>query len=289
MAKTKETGVVISTKIGLEDLAPESFNLEHINKYLALKCDGIEDKEGYKAVEKAHKEAKKILAEIEKRRKALKAPALEYNKKVEKLATELKEKLQPAIDHLAEHRKEYEEEKERIKREAEEARQKLIAERTAKLFELGFMFNGEEYVLEDPVHKDNPMIMKPISIEEIEDGLFEEFCRKADRIAKIKAAEEAEVQAKLKRLEEIEAKEKEEKERIESAKRPATPEESFNSDSSDPDPAEEDETNLYTEADLVSFGNYLLSEERKNRVDDLLQRSVTDADLANWSEIENSK
>ena len=42
---------------------------------------------------------------------------------------------------------------------------------------------------------------------------------------------------------------------------------------------------LYTEADLVSFGNYVLSDERTKRVihDDMF-KAVSDADLANWKE-----
>lgn len=38
----------------------------------------------------------------------------------------------------------------------------------------------------------------------------------------------------------------------------------------------------YTKADLVSFGNYLLSPERENLISEINKRDVTDADLANW-------
>ena len=38
------------------------------------------------------------------------------------------------------------------------------------------------------------------------------------------------------------------------------------------------------EKDLVSFGNYLLSEKRKKRTSKINQLNVTDADLANWRE-----
>ena len=38
------------------------------------------------------------------------------------------------------------------------------------------------------------------------------------------------------------------------------------------------------EKDLVSFGNYLLSEKRKERTSAINQSQVTDADLANWRE-----
>jgi 3-dehydroquinate dehydratase len=44
----------------------------------------------------------------------------------------------------------------------------------------------------------------------------------------------------------------------------------------------------YNEADLVSFGAYLLSEERQSRISEVNKNNVTDADIANWkAEINN--
>lgn len=45
----------------------------------------------------------------------------------------------------------------------------------------------------------------------------------------------------------------------------------------------------YSEADLVSFGNYLLSDERKERTSELNQQAVTHADLANWKDAQVSE
>ncbi len=44
---------------------------------------------------------------------------------------------------------------------------------------------------------------------------------------------------------------------------------------------------IYTEADLVSFGNYLLSVERFNSTSCVNRGNVTHADLANWKEKQN--
>jgi hypothetical protein len=46
----------------------------------------------------------------------------------------------------------------------------------------------------------------------------------------------------------------------------------------------------YNEADLVSFGAYLLSEERQSRISEVNKNNVTDADIANWkAEIKQGK
>jgi hypothetical protein len=41
---------------------------------------------------------------------------------------------------------------------------------------------------------------------------------------------------------------------------------------------------LYTEADLVSFGNYVLSKDRRDMITMGYTFAVHDADLANWKE-----
>lgn len=38
----------------------------------------------------------------------------------------------------------------------------------------------------------------------------------------------------------------------------------------------------FNRKDLVSFGTYLLSENRKNRTSELNQNNVTHADIRNW-------
>lgn len=42
---------------------------------------------------------------------------------------------------------------------------------------------------------------------------------------------------------------------------------------------------LFTEKELVDFGNYLLSKEREQTIiNDQVKDKVTDADLANWKD-----
>lgn len=46
----------------------------------------------------------------------------------------------------------------------------------------------------------------------------------------------------------------------------------------------EEEKKVYTEADLVSFGNYVLSERRKKHIEEQhLIEVVGDWDIANWN------
>lgn len=43
---------------------------------------------------------------------------------------------------------------------------------------------------------------------------------------------------------------------------------------------------LYKEIDLVSFGNYILSQDRDKTIEnEQLKDKVTDADLRNWEEL----
>lgn len=53
---------------------------------------------------------------------------------------------------------------------------------------------------------------------------------------------------------------------------------------------EKETKKVYTEADLVSFGNYLLSEERDNTIDNkTLSRMVGDWDIQNWEELKKKE
>lgn len=44
----------------------------------------------------------------------------------------------------------------------------------------------------------------------------------------------------------------------------------------------------FNKKDLVSFGKYLLSDERNKKVREINKQNVTHADLSNWLEIKKS-
>ena len=113
-------------------------------EYMPLTIRDVTDTEGFKAVHEARMVVKNHRVEVEKTRKALKADALEYGRKVDAEAKRITALLEPIEEHLRWQEVDYEaakeairnaarlkaEAEERAKREAEEAR--LRAEREAE-------------------------------------------------------------------------------------------------------------------------------------------------------------
>lgn len=113
-------------------------------KFMQLSIKGINDTGGYQQVHSARMVIKNHRVDVEKRRKELKADALEFGRKVDAEARRLTLLLEPIESHLEAEEKAIDDEKERIrnearlkaeaeersKREAEEAR--LRAEREAE-------------------------------------------------------------------------------------------------------------------------------------------------------------
>jgi len=89
--------------------------------------------EQYQFVLAGHKKFVKARNQIEKVRKTLKAPALEYGKKVDAIAKEFQAKIKPIEDKLAIERRKVEENEARKQREAEEAEEKRIDEINRRL------------------------------------------------------------------------------------------------------------------------------------------------------------
>lgn len=89
--------------------------------------------EQYQFVLAGHKKFVKARNQIEKVRKTLKAPALEYGKKVDAIAKEFQAKIKPIEDKLAIERRKVEENEARKQREAEEAEERRIEAIQSKL------------------------------------------------------------------------------------------------------------------------------------------------------------
>lgn len=102
-------------------------------RYMPLAIRDLDDAEGFKLVHAARMHVKACRVQVKKTRKALKADALEYGRRVDGEAARITAALDPIETHLETQEKRITDERERIKREAAEAEQrKLEAEAKAK-------------------------------------------------------------------------------------------------------------------------------------------------------------
>ena len=114
-----------------------------------LTITGVKDTEGYRKVTDAIAIVRTARLSVERKRKELKADALEFGRKVDGRARELTELIEPIENSLKEKKEIVDNEKERIKQEKELAEQAKLDGRLKKLFDLGAQFNGASYYLGD--------------------------------------------------------------------------------------------------------------------------------------------
>lgn len=105
--------------------------------YGALRIDGPKDREGYEIVHDARMRVRDARLAIDKKRKALKADALEYERAVDGEARRLIAALEPIEEHLSTEEERIDVERARLKLEAEAARKAKLDERVAKLAAIG--------------------------------------------------------------------------------------------------------------------------------------------------------
>jgi hypothetical protein len=105
--------------------------------YLPLKINGVEDKEGMRAVHEARMNMKGLRVQVEKRRKELKASALQYGQQVDGAAKQLVELMDPIECHLESEENRINHEKERLRKEAEEQRRAAAQSRVDALLAVG--------------------------------------------------------------------------------------------------------------------------------------------------------
>ena len=107
------------------------------DKYLTLKVEGFEDKKNYELVKEGHIRVKKLKAQIDARKKELKADALEFGRRVEGKYKEVMAPVLAIEEHLIEQRNIVDLEVIRRKEEAEQAEQKKIEERVSTFAKYG--------------------------------------------------------------------------------------------------------------------------------------------------------
>ncbi len=121
---------------------------ELVQEYMPLKINGLDDKEGAKAVSAARKIVKGYRVDVDKRRKKLNADALEWQRKINSEAKRITAMLEPIESHLESEEKRINEEVERIKREKEEAEQQRNNLRVSKLLSIRFKYSGSHFYTE---------------------------------------------------------------------------------------------------------------------------------------------
>ncbi len=105
--------------------------------YMGLKVLSLDDDEGFKAVHSARMIVKGKRIEVEKRRKELKADALEWGKKVDVRAKQIFSLLEPIENHLISEEEKITKEKERLKSEEEAKNRAKIEARINDLLKYG--------------------------------------------------------------------------------------------------------------------------------------------------------
>lgn len=109
--------------------------------YMGLKVLSLDDEKGFKAVHSARMIVKGKRIEVEKRRKELKADALEYGKKVDSEAKKIFALLEPIEDHLTNEEEKVTKEKDRIRAEQEANEKAKIERRVNALFQYGIILS----------------------------------------------------------------------------------------------------------------------------------------------------
>lgn len=175
-------------------------------KYLPLRIDGLDDRDGFKAVHDARMIVKNTRIAVEKKRVELKADALAYGKAVDAEAKRLTAMLEPIESHLQAEEDAVIAERDRIKREAEEAKRLALQKRLDALLECGIVGNPEATAaMSDEQFAANLATVK---------AAFEVRIKAETEAAEKRKAEEAALAAERARLEEIQRQQKAEADRL---------------------------------------------------------------------------
>lgn len=166
------------------------------DQYLPLRIAGVDDRDGFTAVHAARMEIKSLRVNVEKRRKELKASALEYGRKVDDAAKKLVDLLSPIEGHLEGEENRIHAEKERLRRAAEEEKRRVTQARVDQLVALGA--------------KIDLVALSEMTEEQFAERLAKEtqLTAERDRLAKLEAERLEAERAERQRLEDLEAAER---------------------------------------------------------------------------------
>jgi len=213
----KELGIV---KYDVTDAAIQQMEAD----YIVLTVQGLDDEAGFKMVHEARMVVKTHRVAVEKKRKELKANALEWGRKVDSEAKRIFGLLEPIETHLQTEEDKVTKEKERIKAEKIRLEQERVERIRAKIQAIKEM--GEPNFFHKKTSEVLLIPLEVLSDTEISEEIYMEFKPEADKVMfdtlkALRAAyedqllfekEEAERKAEAERLEKV-RKEQEAKER----------------------------------------------------------------------------
>ena len=145
------------------------------DKYMSLKVQNPDDKEGYEIVKEARIDIKKRRVKVEKNGKAQRDDANAYNKMVLKVEHRIIDLLSPIEDYLTGQEKIVTDEKLRLKAEAEAKEAARVQAMVDHLISLGCTFDGATYRL--PFATDGFSVLHGI-LATCDKTTFELYCAK---------------------------------------------------------------------------------------------------------------
>jgi hypothetical protein len=187
-------------------------------EYMPLKIDGLLDKDGQAAVKKARLDVKKHRVAVEHKRKALKADALEYGRKVDSAARVLTTELLKIENHLIAEEAVVANEIKRIAQEEEDRKQVMLQGQLRQLMAVECIANPAAIEAMDDEQFDQFLVTATKSYEEKkarQEAERAEQKRKAEQAEQERKAEEERLAAERKRLKAERAKLEAEKAEIE--------------------------------------------------------------------------
>lgn len=181
----------------LKKLTPEEDLKALAEESMDYKVLSATDKESYELVVEQRKRVVKARTGIDKTRKEIKAPALDFGKKVDAKAKELTEIISPAEAHLIEQEKIYTDEQARIEKQKEAERLERIRLRTEQVMQCKPTSTVDGFVI-------GAHTITRHEIEHMTETDFETRISALVDAANERDEQEAETQAKLARLAELE-------------------------------------------------------------------------------------
>lgn len=153
-------------------------------RYLVLKINSIDDKDGYQQVKDAIRFMVSKRGEIEEKRKELKADSIAFGKAVDARAREITSMITPIEEYLKEQKSKIDDELEAIRLREEEEKQSKIRKRHETLISIGMKLIGNEYIWESvsigpPELKIGKMSLAVVNLETLDDNDFLEFVEEA--------------------------------------------------------------------------------------------------------------